>query len=61
MTSSSPHVRAHNILDRIPFGDDTFDLVYHSHVLEHFTKDDAISVMKECYRVLKPVIPILLP
>lgn len=47
-------VIAHNLLRGIPFAENTFDLVYHSHVLEHFTKDDGIKLIKECYRVLKP-------
>jgi predicted SAM-dependent methyltransferase len=47
-------VIAHNLLSGIPFAENTFDFVYHSHVLEHFTKDDGIKLIKECYRVLKP-------
>jgi predicted SAM-dependent methyltransferase len=47
-------VVVHNLLEGIPFGDNTFEVVYHSHVLEHFTKDDAIKYIAECYRVLKP-------
>jgi predicted SAM-dependent methyltransferase len=47
-------VIAHNLLSGIPYAENTFDLVYHSHVLEHFTKDDGIKLIQECYRVLKP-------
>jgi predicted SAM-dependent methyltransferase len=47
-------VISHNLLNGIPFPNDTFDLVYHSHVLEHFKKRDAEYLLKECYRVLKP-------
>ena len=28
-------------------------LVYHSHLLEHFSKCDARKLLKECFRVLK--------
>jgi predicted SAM-dependent methyltransferase len=52
--SSNKHVIAHNLLKGIPFGDNSFDFVYHSHVLEHFSKSDGDRLIKECYRVLKP-------
>lgn len=47
-------VIAHNLLEGIPFEAEQFDAVYHSHVLEHFSKNDAEKFIKECYRVLKP-------
>lgn len=54
MYSSSPLVRAHNLLTGIPFGAATFDAVYHSHVLEHFSQSAARRLLEECLRVLKP-------
>ena len=39
-TSLDNNVIAHNLLIGIPFEDNSFDLVYHSHVLEHFSKED---------------------
>lgn len=61
--STSEHVIAHNLLDGIPFPDNSFDLVYHSHVLEHFTKEDGKRLLEECFRVLKPggIIRIAIP
>lgn len=47
------NVIAHNLNLGIPFGDDSFEVVYHSHVLEHFQKDKAAFFIKECHRVLK--------
>jgi ubiquinone/menaquinone biosynthesis C-methylase UbiE len=47
-------VQAHNLLQGIPFEDETFEVVYHSHLLEHFTKKDGEKFLQECYRVLKP-------
>lgn len=38
----------------MPFEDDTFDLVYSSHVLEHFKKAETQSVVDEWVRILKP-------
>lgn len=52
--SSHEEVIAHNLLKGIPFEDNTFDLVYHSHVLEHFSKEDGEILISECFRVLKP-------
>jgi len=43
-----------NFLDGIPFESNSFDLVYHSHVLEHFAKADGEKFIAECYRILKP-------
>jgi predicted SAM-dependent methyltransferase len=53
-TSSSEGVIAHNLKQGIPFPDESFDVVYHSHVLEHFTRIEADPFIKECYRVLRP-------
>lgn len=38
-------------MESIPFGDETFDFIYNSHVLEHVPND--IQGMSELYRVLK--------
>jgi predicted SAM-dependent methyltransferase len=52
--SLDKHVIAHNLLKGIPFNDNSFDFVYHSHVLEHFSKQDGERLIQECFRVLKP-------
>jgi SAM-dependent methyltransferase len=44
----------HDIKKRLPFVDEVFDGVVHSHVLEHFDAKDGVNLMKECYRVIKP-------
>jgi predicted SAM-dependent methyltransferase len=61
--SNSPHVIAHNLLSGIPFEDATFEVVYHSHVLEHFPKGEAPAFLRECARVMKSggVIRIAIP
>ena len=38
----------------IPFGLNSMDIVYHSHVLEHIDKKDSLQFLKEIRRVLKP-------
>jgi predicted SAM-dependent methyltransferase len=47
------NVIKHNLLRGIPFPNNSFDLVYHSHVLEHFSKQDGVFLLQECFRVLK--------
>jgi predicted SAM-dependent methyltransferase len=47
-------VIAHDITSGLPFADNSFDVVYHSHVLEHLQPEVAKTLLKECYRVLKP-------
>lgn len=37
-----------------PFPDDLFDVVYHSHFLEHLPRDEAAAFLLECHRVLRP-------
>ncbi|MEM7785583.1 MAG: methyltransferase domain-containing protein [Planctomycetota bacterium] len=44
----------HDITDGIPFDNDSFDAVYHSHVLEHLNPDQGKTLIRECNRVLKP-------
>jgi SAM-dependent methyltransferase len=50
----APGVRPYDLRKGIPFPDATFDVVYHSHLLEHFSKQLAPFFLRECYRVLKP-------
>lgn len=54
MNPSSPDVINCNLLKGIPFPDNSFDVIYHSQVLEHFGKDTASAFLAECYRVLRP-------
>lgn len=47
-------VLQHDLVKGLPFEDNQFDAVYHSHVLEHLAPDDGTAMIRECYRVLKP-------
>lgn len=38
----------------LPFADQSCDAIYASHVIEHFTRTDARSLLLECRRLLKP-------
>ena len=51
--STGPGVIALNLNKGIPLEDNSFDVVYHSHLLEHFPKSYAPVFLKECHRVLK--------
>ena len=52
--SDSDQIQRVNLLKGFPFADEYFDVVYSSHVLEHFTPDQALFLLKEAWRVLKP-------
>lgn len=38
---------------QLPFGDESFDIVFSSHVLEHLGRNETIPVLKEWTRILK--------
>lgn len=46
-------VRQHDLRQPLPFADGSFSVVYHSHVLEHLTRDSGRAFLCECRRVLK--------
>ncbi len=50
----SPNVQFHDCRAGLPFPDHSFDVVYHSHVLEHFAKTEAPRFVQECFRALRP-------
>jgi predicted SAM-dependent methyltransferase len=52
-TSNSQFVLEYDLTKGIPKEDLSVDVVYHSHILEHFTKQQAVQFLKECFRVLK--------
>lgn len=50
-----PHVDHVSSIDNLPFiPDESVDLIYNCHVLEHFKRRDVPRVLKEWHRVLKP-------
>ena len=53
-TATGTDVIAHNLLQGVPCDNESFDVIYHSHVLEHFPKNKAQNFINECFRVLKP-------
>lgn len=50
-----PHIDIVGPIDSLPaIESNTVDLIYNSHVLEHFKRSDVNRVLLEWYRVLKP-------
>jgi predicted SAM-dependent methyltransferase len=43
-----------DLLEPLPFPDNTIDMFYSSHVLEHFSTRQIENILQECRRVLKP-------
>jgi len=54
MRPVSQEVMRHDIRAALPFKNDEFDGVYHSHVLEHLPRADGERFLRECWRVLRP-------
>jgi predicted SAM-dependent methyltransferase len=52
--ASSPEVVRCNLLGGFPFASSSFEAVYSSHVLEHFTKDQGLFLLSEAFRVVRP-------
>jgi predicted SAM-dependent methyltransferase len=52
--STGKGVIAYDLTQGIPFPNASFDVVYNSHVLEHFPKTEAEAFLRECCRVLRP-------
>lgn len=53
MNPSHPEVLDCNLIKGIPFPDNSFQVVYHSQVLEHFPKEAAPEFLRECHRILE--------
>ncbi|MDV6236892.1 methyltransferase domain-containing protein [Leptospira ellisii] len=51
---SGPDVIQHDLRSGIPLKADSADVVYHSHVLEHFSRQDGLTFLRNCFRILKP-------
>lgn len=52
----SKHIQSIMVRDvrkTLPFNDESVDFIYSSHLIEHLRKDEAESVLKECFHVLK--------
>lgn len=53
----------HDLTTIFPWADSTIDVVYSSHTLEHFTREEGHNFLAECHRVLREngIIRIVVP
>ena len=49
----SKHITVRDARKKLPFDDESVDFIYSSHLIEHLRKEEAESVLKECFRILK--------
>jgi SAM-dependent methyltransferase len=54
LAASPPHVAHFDLRKPLPFPDGTFDAIYSSHVLEHFSPDRGATLVREMVRCLVP-------
>ena len=47
------NIKIVNLAKNFPWENNSVDVVYSSHTLEHFTKKDGLQFLKQCHRVLK--------
>lgn len=48
-----PHIQYHDII-HLPFDENSVDLIYASHVLEYFDREEVVLPLKIWHKVLKP-------
>ena len=53
----------HDLTKKFPWADSSSDIIYSSHTLEHFSKEDGRRFLAECHRVLRKngIIRIVVP
>ena len=63
LVAQAPGIIEHDLCRGLPFSDESYDAVYHSHVLEHLAPCDGQALLQECFRVLQPggVIRVVVP
>jgi predicted SAM-dependent methyltransferase len=63
IVSHSKDVIEYDITKGIPYKDFSFEVIYHSHVIEHIPYSQVADFIKDCYRILQPngIIRIALP
>src|SRR5438552_2626896 len=54
VVATHPSVIRHDLRQLLPFPDAAFEAVYHSHVLEHLSREQGRFLIVECWRVLQP-------
>jgi predicted SAM-dependent methyltransferase len=52
-TEFNKNTRTVNLNKKLPWKDNSIDVIYMGDVLEHFTREDGFRLLKECNRILK--------
>lgn len=47
-------IKRNLVANGLPYDNGTVDFIFSEHFLEHLTRSDALNLLKECNRVLKP-------
>ena len=57
------NIKIVNLAINFPWENNSIDVVYSSHTLEHFTKKEGLHFLTQCHRVLKPngIIRVVVP
>lgn len=50
----APGVVVMDLRKPLPLPSNTFDTIFHEHLIEHLTDDQGLSLTRECWRVLRP-------
>lgn len=53
-TRNNKNVKKHDLSKPLPYKDNSVDMIFHEHFIEHLSKYDGQAFLRECYRVLKP-------
>jgi predicted SAM-dependent methyltransferase len=51
---AEPNYLNHDLINTMPFDDNTVDGILASHLIEHLVLMEALDLIDECYRVLRP-------
>jgi len=46
--------KKHDARKRLPYKDNSVDFIYNEHFIEHITVEEAVKILIDFYRVLKP-------
>jgi SAM-dependent methyltransferase len=54
MVSWPRNIKRHDVTKSLPYATDSVSAIYSSHMLEHLYHDQALALLRECRRVLRP-------
>lgn len=57
------NIYLYDLTKKFPWADNSVDVIYSSHTLEHLSKTQGLHFLSECYRILKPngIVRIVVP